>query len=546
MGVSAAGGARLGRPGDQVAPAGPGGVAGLIGEGAWLAGRYRLEERLGGRHEFMAWRATDEVFGRPVAIRTFAAGSQLARQVAAAARAACRVSDPRLAKVFDADEHADPPYIVTQWPPGGCLGERLAAGPLAPWRAVALIADAAEAVAAAHEAGLAHLCLTPDSVWCDAGGGLTITGLQTDAALVGARAADPAREDTRGLARLLYAALTGCWPGPEQTTLPPAPRTGSRVRAPRQVRPGIPASIDAVTCRALYGEACGSQPPILGPAQLAMELAAITRHGPPPPCPAPTQPLTPPTLPLTPPAAPAEPPLPATVTLWRGSADTSAGTPTGCGVPATAGCGTAPQPPARSWMLGLPPRTLRKLSGIIIALAVLTAAGWLLAHELTAPHRPAAAAPPTASARTLTPARAAAFGTRGEGNGDNPQLAPFAIDGNPATAWHTDWYTTADLGNLEPGTGLLLDMGRPVTVTAARITLGSARGASLQIRIGATPTLPRMPTAAHVSDTGGVVRLRLTTPAHGRYVLLWFTRLPPDPAGTFQASIYDVRLEGPR
>ena len=75
-------------------------------------------------------------------------------------------------------------------------------------------------------------------------------------------------------------------------------------------RPGIPASIDAVTCRALYGEARGSQPPILGPAQLAMELAAITRHGPPimsAPCPSPTQPLTPPTLPLTPPAAPAEP-----------------------------------------------------------------------------------------------------------------------------------------------------------------------------------------------------------------------------------------------
>jgi hypothetical protein len=33
--------------------------------------------------------------------------------------------------------------------------------------------------------------------------------------------------------------------------------------------------------------------------------------------------------------------------------------------------------------------------------------------------------------------------------------------------------------------------------------------------------------------------------AHGRYVLLWFTRLPPDPVGAFQARIYDERLEGP-
>jgi hypothetical protein len=41
-----------------------------------------------------------------------------------------------------------------------------------------------------------------------------------------------------------------------------------------------------------------------------------------------------------------------------------------------------------------------------------------------------------------------------------------------------------------------------------------------------------------------MMRLRLTTPAHGRYVLIWFTRLPPDPAGTFQASVHNVRLEG--
>jgi hypothetical protein len=38
--------------------------------------------------------------------------------------------------------------------------------------------------------------------------------------------------------------------------------------------------------------------------------------------------------------------------------------------------------------------------------------------------------------------------------------------------------------------------------------------------------------------------MRLATPAHGRYVLIWFTRLPPDPAGTFQASVYNLRLEG--
>jgi hypothetical protein len=153
----------------------------------------------------------------------------------------------------------------------------------------------------------------------------------------------------------------------------------------------------------------------------------------------------------------------------------------------------------------------------------------------------APSAAPAVPAQTLTPVHASAFGP---GGGDNPQLAHLAIGGHRAAGWHTDWYTSARFGNLYPGTGLLLDMGRPVTVTAARITLGSARGASWQIRIGAKPALTDMPPAAHVSGTGGTVRLQLTTPAHGRYVLVWFTRLPADPAGTFQALVYNVSLEG--
>jgi helix-turn-helix protein len=157
-------------------------------------------------------------------------------------------------------------------------------------------------------------------------------------------------------------------------------------------------------------------------------------------------------------------------------------------------------------------------------------------HAAVAP-----ASAPAAPAVPLTPIHAAAFGP---GGGDNPQLAHLAIGGHHAAGWHTDWYTSARFGNLYPGTGLLLDMGRPVTVTAARITLGSARGASLQLRVGAVPALTAMPPAAHISGTGGVVRLRLTRPAQGRYVLVWFTRLPADRAGTFQAGVYNVSLQG--
>jgi len=157
-------------------------------------------------------------------------------------------------------------------------------------------------------------------------------------------------------------------------------------------------------------------------------------------------------------------------------------------------------------------------------------------HAATAP-----SAAPGVVAQPLTPVHAAAFGP---GGGDNPQLAHLAIGRHHAAGWHTDWYTSATFGNLYPGTGLLLDMGRPVTLTAAQITLGSARGASFQLRVGAAAALADLPPAARVSGTGGVVRLRLATPAHGRYVLVWFTRLPPDQAGTFQAGIYHVSLQG--
>jgi cytoskeletal protein RodZ len=152
--------------------------------------------------------------------------------------------------------------------------------------------------------------------------------------------------------------------------------------------------------------------------------------------------------------------------------------------------------------------------------------------------------PATGPARTLTPAGATGFGPDGRSQGDNSDLAHLAIDTHPATAWHTDWYSTARFGNLYAGTGLLVDMGRPVTVTAAQLNLGSSHGAGLQLRVGTAPALADLPPVAQAANAGGVVSLQLTRPAHGRYVLIWFTSLPRDPAGTFQASVYSLRLEG--
>ncbi len=210
---------------------------------------------------------------------------------------------------------------------------------------------------------------------------------------------------------------------------------------------------------------------------------------------------------------------------------------------------------------------VRLAAGGVALLAAMTAAGWTLAHHLGetraadgthvqatgAPARDNAAGPapvigpPRGPAQALKPVRAASFDPYGDGLGENNQLAYLAIDGNPATAWHTDWYSSASFGGLKPGTGLLLDMGRTVTISTVRVLLGPLPGADFQVSVGAVaPSLTRPPAVARASDAGGQVSLHLTSPARGRYVLIWFTQLPPADAssGTFQASVYNVTLEG--
>ena len=149
-------------------------------------------------------------------------------------------------------------------------------------------------------------------------------------------------------------------------------------------------------------------------------------------------------------------------------------------------------------------------------------------------------APTVVPVTQLTPVSAAAFGPQGTPDGDYPQGASLALSGDPATPWHTDWYATARFGNLQAGTGLLLDLGRMVTATRVTIHLGSTPGADLQVRAGTTPN--GLSVVAKASDAGGVVRLPLASHPHLRYVLIWFTLLPPDSAGTYQADISGVTV----
>jgi putative peptide zinc metalloprotease protein len=168
------------------------------------------------------------------------------------------------------------------------------------------------------------------------------------------------------------------------------------------------------------------------------------------------------------------------------------------------------------------------------------------------PVRPARRAGLTA--RILTPVSAHGFdplASPGSDPGDeNNAEAQYAIDANPATAWQTQYYLGSPyLAGLKAGTGLILDMGRPVRLSSVTITFGAAPGADVAIEVGndnalAPATLPTFTTVASADGIGGTYTFTTSSPAAGRYVLIWFTKLPPAGAGRFQAEIFNIVVRG--
>ena len=152
--------------------------------------------------------------------------------------------------------------------------------------------------------------------------------------------------------------------------------------------------------------------------------------------------------------------------------------------------------------------------------------------------------PPAPASQALPVAGAVAFGPGGEGTGDTPQNAHLAIDSLYSTGWRSDWYTTAALGNLKPGTGLLLDLGRRVTINDAQLDLGGFSGADLQLRAGNATSPGDLHEVASAHGASGRVTVHLKTPARAKYLLIWFTQLPSDGAGTYRAAIYHVIVRG--
>jgi serine/threonine protein kinase len=526
--------------------------------GTRLGGRYRLEDRIAAGVGWDAWKAIDETLARAVTVFTFASGFPRIGDVVTAARAASRLTDPRLAQVFDVEDDWERAYIVMEWAAGDTLGDLVAQGPLEPYRAARMIAEAAGALSSAHAAGVAHMCLSPGSVRWSPTGEVKVVGLGIDAALSGTVVDEPVRSDTEGLGWLLYAALTGHWPGPEYPPLPPAPLDGDEPCSPRQVLAGIPLTLSDISDRAMDLRSA-EESPLTTPGELARALLA--------------------TLPPTPLLAAASP-------SWREQAERSREEewqrtdqtgpeswlrgpgyddthwpPDEFGYPEQRGPGRT-RPGHVGSGPGLPAVLASRTSrGILVGaavLAVVAVAAFMLWPSGAAPakgHPNPGRSTPLTSVSQLQPARAQGFdpltSPSADPTNEETQDAKYAIDRSMSSSWTSQWYASPEFGHLKAGSGLMIDMGRAVKFSTVTVTFNSEQGAQVELKVGnskarSKQNLDSMTTVASADNPTGAYTFHITSQATGRYLVVWFTRLPPRPgsAGQYEAQVFNVTIRG--
>ncbi|MBA3395267.1 MAG: serine/threonine protein kinase, partial [Deltaproteobacteria bacterium] len=207
-------------------------------------GRYRVTGTLGRGAMGEVHAAVDEVLGREVAIKTLHGGASglaarmLDERFKQEARAIASFTHPHVVQVFDIDLAANPPYLVMERVSGPSLKERLAERSLSERELRALGIQIANALAAAHAAGVVHRDVKPANIliagegtWKLADFGvahvpdssLTMTGQ-----FVGSPAYAPPEAllrgqlgpagDIYGLGATLYQAISGRWPRAEGTS----------------------------------------------------------------------------------------------------------------------------------------------------------------------------------------------------------------------------------------------------------------------------------------------------------------------------------------
>ncbi|WP_229076741.1 serine/threonine-protein kinase [Actinoplanes sp. DH11] len=152
----------------------------MIRPGVTLGGRYRLEERIAGGGMGDVWRGIDEVLGRTVAVKILLPAlldePGFAERFRGEARTMATINHPGVVDVYDYGSDQQLAFLVMEYVEGDALSRTLSrVGRLTPARTMALVAQAADALQAAHGNGIVHRDVKPGNLLVRPNGTLVLT-----------------------------------------------------------------------------------------------------------------------------------------------------------------------------------------------------------------------------------------------------------------------------------------------------------------------------------------------------------------------------------